>query len=347
MPDGLGMRLWQRVKGWVESNATHVTLKFLPDASGKPIDPYNGYVRVWLAEGFLAQQKTWGNQHFPALHGGVSLTFIGNEQAAFTYFDRPPAAWTVPGAQLDFPITPLVPFNGGTVEVEAALYQATIGGPLATAVSLVGSFASLMGPPLAAAAAVADRLSIGLDALLSATGNQPVLGLHWTMTSAGGGGSVLQPGHLVVIGTPEQQLGGTLSIKDGRLHLDTGGGAHLPTGVDYLVLRVECRRERDDWRLPELDALIRAAGEASIRGQKDTFAAQRTEAIARAWNSTDLAPGDRMRVALLVKQELDNLGTLGIVPGPERSLESIAASQMVPADDPQLDDLTLAKLLAG
>jgi hypothetical protein len=217
---------------------------------------------------------------------------------------------------------------------------------LATAVSLVGGFASLMGPPLASAAAIADKVSSGLDSLFAATGNQPVLGLHYTLIAAGGGGNVLRPGYLAVIGTPEQQLGGTLSFDAGRLKIDKGAGAQLVTGEDYLVVRVECRRDRDNWRLPEFDTLIRAAGESFIKGWQDAFSSQRTEAIARAWNSTDLAPGDRIRVALLVQQEIDGAKVLGAVPGPERSIDKIAAERLVDRTDPVLEDLSLAKLLA-
>lgn len=35
--------------------------------------------RLFLAEGFLATSATWGNQHFPALHGGASPRFLGAE----------------------------------------------------------------------------------------------------------------------------------------------------------------------------------------------------------------------------------------------------------------------------
>src|SRR5438105_13389093 len=102
MPEAFLRRMWQRIQKFVSDNATHVTVKFLPDDSQEPLKPYEGYLRVWLADGFLAQQQTWGNNHFPALHGGVSLDFLGNQSAAFTRFDRPPESWTKPGAQLDF-----------------------------------------------------------------------------------------------------------------------------------------------------------------------------------------------------------------------------------------------------
>jgi hypothetical protein len=90
-----------------------------------------------------------------------------------------------------------------------------------------------------------------------------------------------------------------------------------------------------------------AAGEAFILGQQDTYAARRTEAIARAWNSADLIPADRKRVALLVKEELDGLGQLGAVPGPERTLDVVAAQRLASPDDDRLVGLKLDHLLTS
>jgi hypothetical protein len=345
MADAFLRKTWKRVEGWFEASASQLTVRFLPDPASDALPAHGGYVRLWLAEGFLAQAMEWGVAQFPALHGGVSLTFLGG-QAAFSSLSQPTESWTVPGAQLDFPMTPLLPFNGGTVEVEAALYKATSGDPLGTAVDLLAGLGSLLGPPLATAAMIADKVSDGLDAVLTATGAAPVLGVHWTMVSPGGGGNVIRPGHLVVVGTPPAALGGVPVIQNGTLHLDTHGERAPMTGYDYLVLRVECRTERDDWRLPELDELIRSAGEAFILGQQDTYAARRTEAIARAWNSVDLIPADRKRVALLVKEELDGLGQLGAVPGRERTLDVVAAERLASADDDRLVGLKLDQLLA-
>lgn len=345
MLENFAGRMWRRVQSWFVANAEHVTVVFIPTDDGEPLLPNAGYVRLWVSEGFLAQQRTWGTDRFPALHGGASLNVLGSSPATFTTFTRPPQAWTTPGAQLDFRITTLLPYAGGTIELEAALYQASSNGPLGTAVELLSGLASLMGPPLATAAAVADKISDGLDTVLAAAGDQPVLGVHWSMVAAGGDGNVLRPGHLAVIATPPHQLGGTPVIQNGGLHLRTERHLQQLTGVDYLVLRVECRTERDDWRLPELDALIRAAGEDLIRGLQASFAERRTEAIARAWNSADLTPPDRRRVALLVKEELDALGQLGAVPQPEYTLESVALLRLPSPNDDRLADLTLAQLL--
>ena len=338
-------RMWDRVASWFVANGSHVTVCFIPDEGGAPVQPYAGYLRLWLAEGFLAQQRKWGADQFPALHGGVSLTFLGAEQAAFTTFSRPPEAWSVPGAQLDFPITTLLPFSGGVVEVEAALYEARVGGPLGTAIHLVSGLASLMGPPLSTALTVADKISDGLDAVLAAAGAEPVLALHATMVAPGAGSKALRPGHLAVLSAPEAELAGAPVIHEGRLHLHTGNSHILPTGIDYLVVHVECRTERDDWRFPELDALIRSAGEALIRGHRETYQDLRTDAIARAWNSVDLTPTDRTRVALLVTDELDSLAQLGVVPGPQGALHEIAADRLPHRDDPRLQGLTLNQLI--
>jgi hypothetical protein len=335
--------MWHRITGWFHANAEHVTVEFLPDPESAPLAAHEGYLRLWLSEGFVAQARNWGARQFPALHGGASLSFLGSERTPFTTFTRPPGAWQVPGAQLDFPITPLLPWGGGIVEVEAALYEASTESPLGTALDLLGGLVSLIGPPLATAATIAGKVSEGLDTVLAASGAQPILGVHLSMVAPGGVGNVLRAGHLAVIGTPRDSLEGALSISDGRLRRD---GAQL-SGVDYLVLRVECRTERDDWRFPELDRLVLTAGEAYIHGRHEVFKACRTEAIVAAWNSADLTPNDRKRVAKFVAEEIDAVAELGAVPGPRRALEFAAAERLPGADAIELRDLRLGDLLVS
>ncbi|HWM04689.1 MAG TPA: hypothetical protein VNP92_20320, partial [Actinophytocola sp.] len=104
---------------------------------------------------------------------------------------------------------------------------------------------------------------------------------------------------------------------------------------------------RDDWRFPELDDAIRAAGNAFIRNDQAGFQDLRKDAISRAWNCTDLTPVDRRRVALLVSTELDLLNELRAVPEEDRLLETIAPQMLPSVDDDRLDDLTLAALLVS
>lgn len=342
MPDNRLSALWNRVSNWFSAEAQHMTVEFIPAPDSTPIDANAGYVRLYLAEGFLDKSATWGNKHYPVLHGGVALSYLGGT-TPFTRFTRPPDSWNVPGAQLDFPLTPLLPFNGGVVEVEAALYQATTGGPLITAAQLVGGLTSVLTPPLSIAASVVGELADNLDKVIGT--EQPVLGLHFTMVAPGGMASALRSGSLVVVSKPRNALHGTLSVGSGGLLLDDGTGPRQLTGVDYLMVKVECRANRDDWRFPELDDLIRRAGDAIIRGYTNEFEDLRTDAVARAWNSPDLTPIDRVRVAKLVADEIDSARNLHAVPGSERSLELIAEQELPSPDDPELRNITLAALL--
>jgi hypothetical protein len=343
MADNVLGPLWKRATSWFYDNAQRVTAEFIADPGGTPVHAYEGYLRIWLAEGFLSNAATWGNRHFPVLHGGAAVTFL-DSTTPFTTFARPPGTLTVPGAQLDFPLTPLLPFNGGVVEVEASLYQASTTGPLVTALRIVGSFDALLAPPLSLAATVAGKVADGVDDVLGT--DQPVLGVHWAMVAPGGGGNTLRPGSLAVVSKPRDALGGSLSVQPNLgLCVNDGHGPRQLTGADYLLLRIECRRERDDWRFPELDELIRAAGRAAIKGYEEVFRDCRTEAITRAWNSTDLTPADRTRVAVLVASEIDATRKLGAVPGPDQSLAAAAADRLPAPDAPELQGLALSDLL--
>ena len=52
---GFADKVGQRVKGWFTANAEHVTCQFFPQPGAEPLVPGDGYVRLWLTEGFLAK----------------------------------------------------------------------------------------------------------------------------------------------------------------------------------------------------------------------------------------------------------------------------------------------------
>jgi hypothetical protein len=332
-----GNRVWQRVASWFQAKAEHVTVEFLPEPGSTPLMPYQGYLRLWLVEGFLTKRRTWGNDHYPALHGGVTLTFLGSEPVSFTNVTRP--TWTSRGATFDEYISPLVPYNGGVVTIQAGLYQVSEQGPLGAAVQVIGSLAGLMGPPLATAATIASKVSEGLDAVLDGTGDQPVLGVQLSMIAPGGGGRPVQAGHIVVIDAPEPP--GRLEIVGGRLH----AAGNQVTGHDYLVLRVECRPERDDPITPDIAQLIARAKEAGLRGHRETMMDLRKEAIVRAWTSPDLVPLDQPRVAAFIAEQINAAQPLGVVPTTTKAINVLAAERMPARDATELKNLRLEELL--
>jgi len=335
--------MWRRATSWFDANTAHVTREFIPLPGGRPARAYEDYVRIWLAEGFLAKAATWGNKHFPVLHGGAALDYLGGK-TPFTKFGQPKGTLAAPGSQLDYQLTPLLPFNGGVIEVEASLYQASTAGPLVTALKIAGTLDTLLAPPLSLAATIAGKVGDGLDSVLDQ--DQPVLAVHGAMVSEGGGGDELRPGWLAVIRKPRDELPGSLSVqKNLGLCLDNGDGPEQLSGVDYLLLRIECRPDRDDWRFPELDELVREAGRAAINGWAETFEDARKAAITRAWTSPDLTPADRRRVAKLVADEIAAASKFGAIPGPDQSLEAIAAGRLLAWDAPEVRNLTLSNLI--
>ncbi|MGI5499054.1 hypothetical protein [Lentzea sp. CA-135723] len=328
------------MRNWVSAEATQVTVKFFPDPGGTPLAPGTGYLRLWLAEGFLAQRTSWGNDHYPALYGGVTLNFLGlgNRPTPFSSLTER-RTWNAPGAYLDFPMTTLLPYNGGVVEVDAALYRASGDGPLGVAAKVVSGLAGLIGPPLTVAGMIADKVSDGLDSILEAQGDDPVLGLHWSMVADGGGNQTVRPGHIVVVNAPGGELLANLAIVDGRLQAD----GDLLTGVDYLVVRVETRTERDDFWLPEFEELRTRAAEAYLLNQLETFENLRTTAICRAYTTTDFSRTDGLRLAKLVADRIDEVKQLGAVPKVDRSIENLTSADLPTIEE--IRGLGLAALL--
>lgn len=319
-----------RLTEWFKARAEHFHLEFIPEPGSAPLVPGEGYLCVWLAEGFLAERVTWGNEHFPALHGGVTLDVLGGEPSSFTTVTS--ASWSVPGVHLDQRISPLVPYHGGVVSVEAGLFQASQQGPLGAAVRVLGKLAGLVGPPLAGAATLATKMSEGFDLVLEATGDQPKLGVHWSMVAPGGGGRPVQAGHLVVIGASAPP--GPLTVVGGRLRANGE-----PLEVDYLMVRIECRAERHDAITPELRALVDRAVDSALRGDLATMDVLRKEAVIKAWTSKDLVERDRIRVATKISADIEKARTFGIVPAE-------AGDDRLPSrDDPALRTVSLSDLL--
>ncbi|MEV6644474.1 hypothetical protein [Amycolatopsis sp. NPDC051371] len=329
-----------RVKSWVSANAEHATVRFFPDPDGIPVDAGEGYLRLWLVEGFLAKQKKWGKNYFPALHGGVTLTFLGSEDTSFTKFTKQAASPGAPGAFLNYPMTPLIPFAGGMVEFEAELYRVSTGSPLDTAVSLAGGLASLIGPPLSVAAAVAEKITTGINTVLDAQDERPVLAVHQAMTSPGGGGDPLRPGYLAIVNDLPTASRTALHVSDGRLH---GADGQL-TECDFLLLRIECREERDDWRFPKLERLRKRAVRAYHEDRKEDFDALRKLTIAEVFESDDLTEPDAYRVAAHLRKSFEKVIEFGFVTEPDdMGLDPIPA-HLLP-DRYEVAGLTLTQLL--
>ena len=81
--------------------------------------PQQDYLRIWLSDMFLARDRAWFRDRHPAVHASVRLTFANWPGLEFTAVARPPEGMLGPGERRDYPLTPLIPYSGGVVELEA------------------------------------------------------------------------------------------------------------------------------------------------------------------------------------------------------------------------------------
>jgi hypothetical protein len=332
-------RLWDWVRGWAVQNAAHYVYTPVPrqpadPEDGAPLAPQASYLRIWLSEMYLGRSRAWGKAWFPAVHAEIQLRFGDLEAATFSRVIRPPEATLAKGVRLNYPLTELLPYNGGVVEVEAALLALQGSDYLAAAIGILQGFSSLVVPPLGQALGVAAKVSSGARDLLGGADGQVHLGFHDAFVS-GGGGHLLAPGYLaVVLATAEQVRPERLSVIDGQLRYTAPGDnqAKPLEGHDYLLFRIEGRTERDDWRLRTIDEPLHQAIVALSQGESSKAQAYRMVALAAAWQSPDLAARDRRRVVSAIKEELGQIENEGFgATGQEaRSLDAIMASRAMP-----------------
>jgi hypothetical protein len=332
--------LWTWARRQAVADADHLHSLFFPQDDGSVMTPNESYLRVWLSELFLAKERAWGTDRSPAVHAMVRLAFGGLEPRTFATLVQPPVSQ---GVFEDYPLTGLLPYSGGAVELQAALHPILGKNHLTTALDILTSFASLLTPPLSAALTISGQLASGIEKIIAANGQDPVLSLHGTRVAPGAGATnELRPGWLAVVRATEHELPASeLHVTDGRLCRD---GRHL-VGFDYLVLRVEGRKERDDWRTPDLDQAISAAQFAKATGRSEEYERLRAEALSRIFFSADLTPAHRNQVARMVQETLD-----GDVPGAaadgELTVAAMVAERGLPSRE-SVAGLTLTSLLSS
>ncbi len=344
MSDNAISKLWTRIRSTVDADAGHLHRLFFPQAGAVAMTPNDSYLRVWLSELFLAKERAWGTDRIPAVQASVRLLFGGPRPRTFATLAQPKVT-AGHGVSEDYQLTELLPYRGQSVEVQAGLYEILGTNNLLTALAIVTDFASLVTPPVSAVLAVVDKVASGIEKVIEANAADPVLALYGTLAAPGAGPGVpqeLKPGWLAVVRAAEDELpAAALHLNDeGRLCRD---GKRL-TGFDYLVLRIEGRRERDDWRTSDLDLAVSSAVYARDLGRAEEYQRLRAEALSKIYLSADLTPPQRRQVAKAVQEELDATGPGAVAVG-DMTLGAIVARHGLPSRQ-QVAHLTLADLLS-
>jgi len=329
------MSFWDAVKRTGQRQAQAFILTELPGpGDGRAAIPETDYIRVWLCEMFLANQSTLLANWLPAAHVNVSLTQQGQPATEFSRVLRPKPDNNAGGSVLlNYPITDLVPFNGGVLEVEAALVGLQTGTRLDVVVDVLQAVSQLPLPGFDQAISIARQVSSSTKSLVEGTDGAVHIDVHQGWSSGPGvnaaASNTLKDIYMAALLASDQQVDpGSLHVVDGRLHQagSDGSTSHL-LGWDFLLLRVEVCDRRDDFWLPELKDQLNKAIDALNEGAPDLAERYRTAAIAMAWKSPAFTWTDRDRVIGAVHARFDAIASSGHgaagISGPESLAELV------------------------
>jgi hypothetical protein len=319
------MSLWTMISDWISRDATKYL--YQPIAAERvvgakydptPLTAGGAYFRLWLGEMFLKKDQAWFNQWHPAVHSLVRID-MGSEPVEVPYVAGPLSLKGVTltnlnqVVQLNYPITPLLPFNGGVVEVMAGLLAMKGGSLISPVLKVLEGFAGLLNvPQLSAALTVAVPIASGLQEILTATNSGMHLGFHQTFTGKGGGGAnELKPGYIAVMLTAAaDDLAKRLWVVNDRLYQGESQANVVPlTGYDYMLFRIEGQPERDWEALDSIkeprDKMLEALSGVPPDLERAKVRLQEAKLAARL--SPDLTKADRKRVIKALDDEFNEV----------------------------------------
>jgi hypothetical protein len=299
---------------------------------------------------FLAQDRKWFVDQFPAVHTAIELKFGPSPIKISHVTDGTDQVGR--GVFRSFALSDLVPFGGGIVRIQSALLSLEGTNYIKQGIGILKDFSSLVAAPLGQTLTIAEKVGTGMQNLLRGASGAMVLGFHREYAADGGGGSVLKPGYTALILATQAQVDqNRLSVKNSQLlYAGQDGTAKPLDGYNYMLLRVEGRRERDNWRLPNIEEPLNQAIQATIQGDTEKADGFLKAALLVVWQSPDLAVQDRRRVADAIRKELEEIGGggLGAAAGEVRSLSEIMMARAQPvARALQEPPLSVEEIISG
>jgi hypothetical protein len=334
-------RSWPAHAEWIASD------RVTDNVVGPEFEADRTYLRVWLSQAQLEWSRNWFTEWHPVVHSAVLREAGSSRDEIMTvlspgsipgFAERAQASETV-----NKPLTPLLPFGGGTVSINAGLVALKGDNAVRTLIDVVSGFGGLVTTTaLATGVSIANQVADAFEKLLNIDENSGTIAYDGTLAGPGGGAPTLKPGYLAVL---DQEPVAPLWVRDDHLLVWPGGQAPsaVPAG-NFLLIRLESRTDRDDWR--HLAAIEEPLLAARAAVDSETRRAHYQRAIIAARTSADLHEADRIRIAVALRdlRETDQgLGAASV--GPE-TLDEVAANATLPVEDALEQAPSLSVLLA-
>jgi hypothetical protein len=290
------------------------------------------YFRLWLIEMSLPYGGRWFRDYYPAVQSLVQLEYGPQQRPDLPGIVGPSRLPGVTESQLGrvvqmrLPLTPLLPFKGGKVEVEVGLFAAVAKDYAQSFLKVLGAFSeTLHVPQLSAALGVAGPLLNGLNEFLGAKMASLEAGFHTAFTGGAQAPNPLRSGYWVTFRDPDNRYLPTPELwvlRDGVSASRTAAGARPLRDVPYLLVQIEATTDRDDFRqLGFMKTFADALAAADEEQRKVLWLRFLTEVRA----STDVTDADKKRIQKALKSELEEARAAGLGLAPDDALDRAAA----------------------
>ncbi len=306
------MSIWQKMKSWFSEPTTRYVMHAIPaNRIDRPYDPQplvadKSYVRIWLVEMMLSKSRDWFAGYQPAVHASTRLKFA-DQKPEITRVAAPSKEKFVGDDAVlkNYALLDLVPFRGGTVEIDAALIAVKGDDGIGKAIAAVAGFADLVAPPLAAALAIATKVKESADLLFDENG-QVRLAYHNELGGAGGANSLV-PGYIAVVLADAATFDASqLCVRGDQLCWGPNLQAAKPvTGFDHMLIRIESATSRDDLHnFQDVGKLRDQANAAFARGSKEEGENAYRAALATVAVHPELINADRRTVIQAIRDDV-------------------------------------------
>jgi hypothetical protein len=287
-----------KVSNWIKNPAVHYFQLEIPDstADADGLKLNDGYFQVFVSECFLKYKKEWFNDLFPAAHTALRYSVANRPNVDLSHVSRSSSDDLSAAIIHNTKVTNLVPWRGGTLEIDCSLISLRGKNELKSAFQLLGSFSELVAAPVAQALNVAGKVATGVQDLMISNNGDVHLNYSNSFTSAQGK-NPLRPGHfLSILATQADLKGYKFSVE--KDHLLANGKDF--TAFDYLLFRLDYYRQNPEWNsFVEIDRAMTSAMNAYADGTPEGLQKgdeHRIAARIAANNSDDLSPLDKIRV---------------------------------------------------
>jgi hypothetical protein len=312
------------------------------------------YVRLVVAEMYLAKQTQFFQTYFPAVYATTQFETGGKTIDIVTLADSTKVGEKkvmTKGAIIakNYPLTPLIPFNSGFVQFDIGLLAIKGQNYLEKFLSTLSDFSGLLAvSQFSQALNIAVPLARGIQALFDI--GEIELHLHDALSQGKKGG------YYVAIGATELQVkkSDLRVVKDSLRQINKYDPALDSPFEDfsYMLIRIEVTKDRLDWDELEFVKAPLVKMDEALYGQDETNARRYLSQVSLAAQyAPEFTKADRNRVLRLIKEHYTQTKELAGFSGlraPEAlNLQKLISQTLSPEDALKMDIPNFGELMEG